>query len=83
MYDNRLRIAFDFKYPDEAALIVYESFSSGMMFGADASIKIVKTYVGESAIELYSKLSGKTIETIKKEAGYTPCDEENADEVSR
>lgn len=68
MQDNNLRIAFDYKYPDTAALVVYESWGSSM-FGGDASIHVRKTIVGEEAVKLYSQLTGKSIPDIHKEAG--------------
>ena len=71
MSDNNLRISFDYKYPDEAALVVYNTI--GGYFG-DASVNVRKVITGEEAVELYSKLSGKTVEKIKKEAGYTKND---------
>lgn len=76
MSDNSLRIAFDYKSPDEPTLIVYKYFGGGMMFGTEPTISIVKTYVGLEAINLYSALSGKTVNYIKKEAGF---DEETKD----
>ena len=69
MQDNNLRIAFDYKYPDTAALVVYESWGSSM-FGGDASIRVRKAIVGEEAIKLYSQLTGKNIPDIHKEAAY-------------
>ena len=68
MSDNSLRISFEYKAPDEPTLIVYKYFGGGMIFGTELTISIVKTYVGPEAINLYSALSGKSIETIKQEA---------------
>ena len=73
MSDNNLRISFDYKYPDEAALIVYTTFG-GVMIGSEPTVNVRKVITGEEAVELYSKLSGKTVEKIKKEAGYTKYD---------
>ena len=70
MQDNNLRIAFDYKYPDTAVLVVYESWGS-VMWGGDSSIRVRKTITGEEAIKTYSLLSGKDIPSIHKEAGYT------------
>ena len=68
MQDNNLRIAFDYKYPDAAVLVVYESWASAM-WGGDSSIRVRKTIVGEEAVKMYSALSGKDIPSIHKEAG--------------
>lgn len=68
MSDNNLRITFDYKKPDEAVLITYKVWGGAMFLGGDPSISVIKTYTGEKAIELYSELSGKTIEEIEKEA---------------
>lgn len=73
MQDNNLRIAFDYKYPDTAVLVVYESWGSAM-FGGDCSIRIKKMLVGEEAVKVYSQLTGKDIPSIHKEAGYTKYD---------
>lgn len=73
MNDNNLRISFDYRYPDEAALIVYSTFGGGYLGGAP-SINIRKTIIGEKAVEIYSELTGKSVEDIKKEAGYTKYD---------
>ena len=69
MSDNSLRISFDYKKPDEAALIIYKAFGGGMYFGGEPSISVVRTIVGKKAVAIYSELSGKTIEEIEKEAG--------------
>lgn len=68
MSNNEIRLAFDYKKPDEAVLITYKIFGGSLYFGGEPSISIIKTYTGEKAIELYSELSGKTIEEIEKEA---------------
>lgn len=65
--DNNLRIAFDYKYPDAAALVVYELLGSSI-FGGEASIRIRKAFLGEEAVKLYSQLTGKSIRDINKEA---------------
>ena len=67
MMDDKLRIAFDYKYPDAAALVVYELFGSSI-FGVEDSVRIRKAIVGDKAIELYSQLTGKSIRDINKEA---------------
>lgn len=67
MQDNNLKISFDYKYPDEAALIVYSTFGGGYL-GRDPAINIRKVIIGDEAVELYSKLAGKTVEDIRKEA---------------
>ena len=72
MNDNRLRIAFDYKKPDEAALVVYKAYSGVYGFGPDAAISVVRTIVGKKAVALYSELSGKSIEEIEKEAENEP-----------
>lgn len=72
MSDNNLRISFDYKYPDEAALVVC-TVSGGSYFGSP-ELHIKKVITGEEAVELYSRLSGKTVEDIRKEAGYTKYD---------
>lgn len=67
MQDNNLRIAFDYKYPDSPALMVYEAFG-GSIF-AEGSIRVRKTIVGDEAVKIYSQLTGKSIPDIHKEAG--------------
>ena len=74
MSDNNLRISFDYKYPDEAALIVYSTFGGGALLGSEPTINVRKLITGIEAVELYSRLSGKTVENIKKDAGYTKYD---------
>lgn len=74
MSDNSLRISFDYKYPDEAALIVYATFGGGY-FGSSPEVTIKKVITGENAVKLYSELTGESIEDIiRKEAGYTEHD---------
>ena len=68
MQDNNLKIAFDYKYPDTAVLVVYESWGNYIL-GGDSSIRVKKVIVGEEAIKTYSLLSGKSISDIHKEAG--------------
>lgn len=63
MIDNNLKISFDYKYPDEAALVVYSTF------GGEPTINIRKIITGEKAVKLYSELTGKSVEDIRKEAG--------------
>ncbi len=75
MTDNNLRISFDYKYPDEAALVVYSAFGGGMILGSEPSINVRKVITGEKAVKLYSELTGKSVEYIRKEAGYTKYDE--------
>lgn len=72
MSDN-LRITFDYKYPDDAALVVYSAFGGGY-FGGEPTISVKKIITGEKAVKLYSELSGKSIPDIHKEAGYTKFD---------
>lgn len=74
MHDNNLRISFDYKYPDEAALVVYSTFSGGYLVGGESTINIRKIITGNKAVDLYSELTGKSIEDIRKEAGYTAYD---------
>ena len=69
MSDNGLRIAFDYKKPDEATLVVYKIWGGSMYLGSEPSVNIVRTIVGKIAVAMYSELSGKTIEEIEKEAG--------------
>ena len=66
MTDNNLKISFDYRHPDEAALIVYSTFGGGY-FGGEPSISVKKVISGEKAVELYSKLTGKSVEEIEKE----------------
>ena len=73
MKDNSLKIAFDYTYPDEAAMVVYQTYG-GSMFGGEPNVGIKKIIVGEEAVKLYSGLTGKSIEDIVKEAGYTRYD---------
>ena len=61
MSDNSLRIAFDYKNPDEPTLIVYKTFGGGYMLGSEPTISIIKTYVGKEALDLYVKLTGKEV----------------------
>ena len=68
MNDNGLRIAFDYKKPDEAALVVYKTYSGLYGFGPDTAVSVVRTIVGKKAVALYSELSGKSVEEIEKEA---------------
>ena len=67
MTDNNLKISFDFRYPDEAALIVYSTFGGGYL-GGEPTINVRKVIIGDEAVELYSKLTGKSVEDIRKEA---------------
>lgn len=67
MTDNNLRISFDYRYPDEAALIVYSTFGGGYL-GGEPTINVRKVIIGDEAVELYSKLAGKSVEDIRKEA---------------
>ena len=74
MQDNNLRISFNYNYPDEAALMVYSTFGGGYL-GGEPSINIRNVITGEKAVKLYSGLTGKSVEDIRKEAGYTKYDE--------
>ncbi len=67
MTDNKLRISFDYKHPDEAALIVYSTFGGGY-FGGEPTIGVKKVITGEKAVKLYSELTGISVEEIEKEA---------------
>ena len=67
MTDNNLKISFDYRHPDEAALIVYSTFGGGY-FGGEPSICVKKIITGEKAVKLYSELTGKSVEEIKKES---------------
>lgn len=67
MSDNNLRVSFDYKYPDESVLIIYELLGRG-------DIRVIQTYVGENALQLYSQLTGKSIDIIRRSAGYTKYD---------
>ena len=69
MSDNSLRISFDYKYPDDAALVVYSTFGGGY-FGSSPEVTVRKVITGETAVVVYSMLTGKTKEAIRKEAGY-------------
>lgn len=68
MTDNRLKISFDYRHPDEAALIVY-STSGGGYFGGEPTVNVKKVIAGEKAVELYSELTGISVEEIEKEVG--------------
>ena len=70
MTDNNLRISFDYRYPDEAALIVYSTFGGGYLVGSEPTISVRKIITGEKAVKLYSELTYKSVEDIRKEAGY-------------
>ncbi len=61
---NELRVSFDYIYPDEPALLVCEELRGR------SGIQIKQAYVGEKALQLYSQLTGKSIDTIRREAGY-------------
>lgn len=74
MSDNSLRVSFDYKYPDDAALVVYSAFGGGY-FGGEPTVGIRKIITGEKAVKLYSELSGESVEDIRKKAGYTKYDE--------
>lgn len=73
MSDNNLRITFDYKYPDDAALVVYSAFGGGY-FGGEPTISVKKIITGEKAVKLYSELTGESVEDIRKKAGYTKYD---------
>ena len=66
MMDNSLKLSFDFKSTNEAALIVYKTMSSYFM--GDPTITIIHIFTGQEAIEIYSRITGKSIEDITKEA---------------
>lgn len=68
MQDTNLRIAFDYKYPDQLVLLVYEAFRSSI-FGVEDSVRIRKTITGDEAVKTYSQLTGKSIPDIHMEAG--------------
>lgn len=68
MQDNNLRLAFDYKYPDNPVLVAYEAWGASM-FSGEGSIRVRKTIVGDKAVEIYSQLTGKSIPDIHKEAG--------------
>lgn len=72
--DNNIRISFDYKYPDEAVLVVFTTNGGGYLYG-DQGVNIRKVITGKKAIGIYSELSGKPIEKIQKDAGYTKYDE--------
>ena len=74
MSDNNLRISFDYKYPDEAALVVCSTFGGGFL-GGEPTMNIRKVITGEKAVKLYSELTGMSVEDIRKKAGYTKYDE--------
>lgn len=70
MTDNiNLRISFNYKYPDEAVLAVYSAFGGGYL-GGDPTINVREVIIGEKAVEIYSKLTGVTVNDVKKGAGY-------------
>lgn len=73
MSDNNLKMSFDYKYPDDAVLVVYKVIGGGYFASTDVSV--TKIITGEKAVKLYSELTGKTVENIRKEAGYTKYDE--------
>ena len=77
MSDNNLQISFDYKYPDTAVLIVYRTFGGGMFLGDSARISVVKTFVGDNAVKMYSMLTGRSIDSIQKEAGVLEGNNEN------
>lgn len=64
MSDNSLKVAFDYKYPDLAALVVYKVTGGGYFGSTDVSV--IKVITGEEAIKLYSELTGKSIVEIHK-----------------
>ena len=69
MSENNIKINFDYRKPDEPVLIAYKTFQTGF-FSAEPTVKILKTIIGKKAIEMYSELSGKSIEQIEKEAEH-------------
>ena len=73
MSDNNLKMSFDYKYPDEAALVIFSTIGGGY-FGGEPTISVRKIITGEKAVKLYSELTGKSVEDIRKEAGYTKYD---------
>lgn len=73
MFDTNLKMSFDYKYPDEAALVVFSTFGGGYLSG-EPTVSVKKIITGEKAVKLYSELTGKSVEDIRKEAGYTKCD---------
>ena len=58
-----LRVSFDYIYPDEPAIVVCETLCNG-------GIRIKQVYTGEKALQLHSQLTGESIDTIRREAGY-------------
>lgn len=60
---KELRVSFDYIYPDEPALVVCELCDR-------SGIRIKQAYTGEKALQLYSQLTGDSIDTIRREAGY-------------
>ena len=40
--DNNLRISFDYKYPDNAALVVFNTTSSSFLYGSEPSVNVKK-----------------------------------------
>ena len=76
MTDNNLRISFDYKYPDEAALIVYSTFGGGYL-GGEPTINLRKLIIGDEAVKLYSELTDESVEDIRKKAGYKEDESNN------
>lgn len=68
MSDNNLRVSFDYIYPDEPALLVCEELRGR------GDIRVIQAYIGEKALQLYSQLTGKSIDAIRRAAGYTKYD---------
>ncbi len=67
MSDNSLKIAFDYKKPDEAVLVVYKTMVSGFsLYGGEPSVTVERVISGKKAIALYSELTGKSIEQIEE-----------------
>ena len=75
--DNNLRISFDYKYPDDAALVVFNTTNSSFLYGSEPSVNVRKVITGDDAVKAYSILTGKTVEDIRKAAGYTKYDFSN------
>lgn len=69
IHDNSLRVSFSYIHPDEAALVVYKVVSGGYFGSSDVTIS--KVITGKEAVQIYSGLTGESLESIKESAGYT------------
>ena len=76
--DNNIRISFNYVYPDEPVLVVFDvndvsflAYSSSV-----SSVHVRKAIVGKKAIGIYAELTGQSVEQIMKDAGVPELQED-------